>query len=68
METVVLRVNGMSCDHCSNAVKNGIKELNGIQDVSVDLASKQVSIDFDPSVVNKDAFVSAITEAGYEVV
>jgi len=32
-----LLVEGMSCGHCEKAVKNALKELNGVLKVEVDL-------------------------------
>lgn len=68
MDTITLRVEGMSCNHCSKAVTNAICELDGVTDVKVDLAQKTVQISFDPSVLHKEAFSATIAEAGYEVV
>ena len=37
MENVVLNVQGMSCGHCVKAVEGCLAELQGINEVKVDL-------------------------------
>jgi copper chaperone len=66
MEKKVLKVTGMSCEHCVKAVKNALGELDGLSDVSVDLKSGAVSFMFDPAKTPLEKIREAITEAGYE--
>ena len=68
MEKVVLKVDGMSCDHCNRAVTNAITDLGGTADVSVDLKSGSVSFSYDPAKVQIDAIKAAITEEEYTVI
>ncbi|MDC3418132.1 copper chaperone CopZ [Aquibacillus salsiterrae] len=67
VETKVIDVKGMSCGHCVSAVESSVKELEGIETVSVDLASNKVTVSFDDSKVQLTAVHEAIEEAGYEV-
>lgn len=67
-ETKVLNVEGMSCSHCENAVKKSVGALSGVDNVSVDLKDKKVTVDFDPSEVTLDAIKEAIEDQGYDVV
>ena len=64
--TTTITVDGMTCGHCVNAVQTEVGKLDGVTDVSVDLASGQVTI-----VANQtpDAATlrEAVEEAGYEV-
>ncbi|MBB6713466.1 heavy-metal-associated domain-containing protein [Clostridium gasigenes] len=66
MEKKIL-VEGMSCGHCVNHVKEALSELNGVTSVTVDLDAKiaiiEVSVD-----VNDEDIKFAIDDAGYEVV
>ncbi len=43
-EIKTIHVGGMSCNHCKQNVENSIKSVNGVDDVSVDLATGKVSI------------------------
>ena len=67
MENVVLNVKGMSCGHCVKAVENSVGELQGINEVKVDLGAAQVTVAFDASQVTVDAIKEAIEEQGYDV-
>ncbi|MGI6576619.1 MAG: copper chaperone CopZ [Eubacteriales bacterium] len=67
MKKVVLKVDGMSCSHCENAVKNAAESIEGVKSVSIDLAAKTVSIEYDSSTASLDAIRSAIEDQGYDV-
>ena len=67
MQTVVLKVNGMSCSHCERAVKNAVGALGGVKSVVVSLKDKTVTVEHDPNQSPVDAIKAAIIEEGYEV-
>lgn len=60
-------VEGMSCSHCENSIKNAVGALNGVNKVAVDLNTKKVTIDFDPEKVTGKAILEAIEDQGYDV-
>lgn len=60
-------VEGMSCGHCVNHVKNALEEVNGVTNVNVELASKTAVIEASEDVKDGDVKF-AIEDAGYEVV
>ncbi len=66
-KTAVLNVEGMTCGHCKASVEKAVSALDGVSKAEVDLASKKVSITYDPAKANEDAFRKAITGTGYEV-
>ncbi len=68
MEKITLNVEGMSCSHCENAVKNAVGELDGVSNVAVNLAEKTVTIDFDAAKVSPAEFKPVIEEEGFDVV
>jgi copper chaperone len=57
----------MSCSHCENAVKNAVSAINGVTNVTVDLAGKTVTVTHDENVT-AETIKSVIEELGYEVV
>jgi len=63
----VLRVKGMSCQHCVMSVTKALNQLEGIQNVQVDLVKGEVRFDNTKSVT-PDQIEKAIGDAGYEVV
>ncbi len=67
-EITEINVEGMSCSHCENSVKKAVGALNGVDKVSVDLANKKVTVEFDPEKVTGKSIVDAIEDQGYDVV
>ena len=63
----VLKVKGMSCQHCVMSVTKALGQLEGIQNVKVDLPKGEVSFDNTKGVV-QDRIQKAITDAGFEVI
>ncbi|MDR3347991.1 MAG: copper ion binding protein [Acidaminococcales bacterium] len=66
MAKTVLKVEGMSCEHCVAAVKKAVGALSGVTAVSVDLNGKSVTVEHDPAA-DKAALTNAIEEQGYDV-
>lgn len=65
METLTLKVPGMTCGHCESAVRNELTKVAGVAAVEVDLASKDVRIV--GTGLARAVLVAAIDEAGFEV-
>jgi copper chaperone len=65
--TTVLKVEGMSCQHCVNSINKAVGELNGVEKVSVDLKGKTVSVDYNQDQVGLDRIKDVIEDQGYEV-
>ena len=68
LDVVVLKVDGMTCGHCKNAVEKAILKLNGVVSAEVDLAEKSVVVNFVGDATNVGKMEEAITDAGYNVV
>lgn len=64
----ILKVEGMTCQHCVQTVSEAIGKLAGVQSVAVDLDQKSVTIDFDEAQTNVDAVSDKVVEAGFEVI
>mgnify|MGYP000860158475 CR=1 FL=1 len=60
-------VEGMSCGHCVNHVKEALKEIEGVQSADVDLASKTAIISSENNITD-ESIKDAIEDAGYDVV
>jgi len=68
MEKLILKVDGMSCEHCKNAVTKAVSALPGVSSVDVDLDKKTVTVQHDPALATLEKIKSEITELDYEVV
>ena len=62
MEKRTFKVDGMMCNHCRANVEKTLSGLEGVESVSVDLASGTAVVDGE---VTDEAIINAITEAGY---
>jgi copper chaperone len=67
METKILKVDGMSCDHCVKAVTEAVSALDGVESANVSLAGSTAEVRYDPSKVSLDAIKAAITGEDFEV-
>ena len=67
MEKKILKVEGMSCEHCAKAVSDALSALPGLADVKVDLEGGTVSFSYDSSSAPLAIIKTAIIDAGYEV-
>lgn len=56
-------VKGMTCDNCVQHVTKAVKELPGVTEVKVDLASNSAAVDGD---IDPAKVIEAIEEEGYE--
>jgi copper chaperone len=66
MEKKVLKVTGMSCEHCVKAVTTALNALPGVKDVAVNLKAGTASFSYDSSSTPLSAIKAAIVEEGYE--
>lgn len=60
-------VEGMSCGHCVNHVKNALEDLNGVKSADINLEAKTALIDSDVEINNED-IKFAVEDAGYDVI
>jgi copper chaperone len=62
-----VKIKGMSCQHCVMAVTKALKEIDGIQDLTVDLEKGEAAFN-EAKPVDKELVKERIKKAGYEVV
>lgn len=62
----ILKINGMSCDHCVAHVKKALEQVDGVKSAEVSLENKQAKVYLSKEVEEK-AFKKAIEDAGYEL-
>jgi copper ion binding protein len=63
----VLKVKGMSCQHCVMSVTKALSKLEGVQNVKVDLQKGEVQYDNTKGIA-PDKIVTTVEDAGYQVV
>jgi copper chaperone len=67
METVTLKVEGMTCGGCVASVTRVLKATPGVDDAVVRLDARSATVTFDPARTSVPALRSAIEDAGYAV-
>ncbi|MCM3737024.1 copper chaperone CopZ [Bacillus cytotoxicus] len=65
--TITLNVQGMTCNHCKMAVTNALTELEGVQNVEVQLQEGTVNVEYDEAKVDVEKMKEAIEDQGYDV-
>ncbi len=60
-------VSGMTCAHCVASVREEVSELDGVEVVSLDLASGQLVVSGE-AADSQDAIRAAVEAAGYSAV
>lgn len=63
-----IKVQGMSCNHCVNAVEGSVSELAGVSSVKVNLEQGEVIVEFDNNQTTLDQIKDVIEDQGYDVV
>jgi Cu+-exporting ATPase len=61
-------VEGMTCASCVARVEKALKKVDGVQNVSVNLATEKATIEFSPAKASVDTLKAAVEEAGYTLV
>ncbi len=68
MIDVTLNVDGMSCEHCVNAITKSLLSLDGIKEVKVNLINKTVFVKYDNTKISLDLIKNDIEEQGYDII
>ncbi|MBP3626153.1 MAG: cadmium-translocating P-type ATPase [Peptococcaceae bacterium] len=58
-------VTGMTCSACSSRVEKCVRQLEGMDDVTVNLLTNSMQVEFDESKLSTDDIITAVTQAGY---
>lgn len=65
--TLSFPVEGMTCASCVARVEKVIKKLDGVESVSVNLATEKVTLKADTSLVSPEKIAEAVEGAGYKL-
>ena len=67
MNKETIKIGGMTCAACSQRVEKAIAKLEGIEKVSVNLATEKATLEYDPQVIRLSAIKDCIIKTGYQV-
>lgn len=65
MDTLTLKLRGMSCAACANNIEKAIRSVSGVIDCNVNFGAEQATIKYDRSLANLEKIQGAIASAGY---
>lgn len=66
METVDIRIEGMSCEGCVKSVTRALQGVPGVQSVEVFLEEGKARVAYDPRKAGLAELKGAVERAGYE--
>jgi len=66
-KTVNIPVTGMSCANCALTIERTVKKVPGVKAATVNFATEEASLSFDPDQVQVEKLVEKIQDAGYGV-
>ena len=63
----LIRIEGMHCHKCEQAITKAVQKLPGVYEVEVDFNSRQASVLYNSAQVNVKQLTDTITQTGYRV-
>ncbi len=66
--TARLEIGGMSCSTCSGTVTEALESLDGVDSASVNFATDEGTVEYDPDRVSLAALYDVVRDAGYDPV
>ena len=68
MKSKTYKIEGMTCAACSRAVERAFRKVEGAEEVSVNLATEKMNINFDEEKLKEEDIIKAVEKAGYKAV
>ncbi len=67
MTQTVLSVPDISCAHCERTITNALTPVEGVRNVSVDIPSRRVKVEYDEGAVTVERMKAILEEEDYPV-
>ncbi len=64
---LTIPIEGMRCAGCAGRIEKSLQGLAGMNEASVNFASEQASVDFDPDKLKAEAIARSIVQSGYRI-
>ena len=58
-------VTGMTCSACSSRVEKCVRKLEGVKEVSVNLLTNSMQVEYDDEILKEQGIIEAVVHAGY---
>jgi copper chaperone len=67
MAIAVLRIPNISCEHCQRTIISALAPVAGVHDVSVDIPTQRVRVDYDETRIDVERMKAILEEEDYPV-
>src|SRR4030065_950806 len=67
IERIIAPVEGMTCASCVARVEKSIRKVEGVRNVSVNLATEKAMIEFETGKIDLDKISTTVEDAGYKI-
>ena len=67
MKSTSFYVPSISCNVCCEKIKTSLSDINGIEDIAVDMTSKMVNVNYDEDLTDSSSIKDKVSSMGYEV-
>ena len=64
-QTRIISIEGMTCGGCVASVHTATADIDGLENISIELADNQATVTFDDSKTSAEKIASAIDDAGF---
>ena len=64
---MVIKIEGMKCEHCANSVKNALEKIDNVKSVKVNLESNEAVISYNKNI-DINIVKEKINELGYNFI
>ncbi|WP_323841305.1 MULTISPECIES: heavy-metal-associated domain-containing protein [unclassified Moraxella] len=65
IETLTLKIYGMTCEGCESSVRHAFNALAGVQNVEVNRLLEQAVVTYDDELLDKIQIINAVEDAGF---
>lgn len=62
----IFSIKGMHCASCVATIEGSLKKLDGVSQASVNIATEQATVVYDPAKVTDEKLLSAVSNVGYQ--
>src|SRR5881409_3624674 len=62
----ILALEGMTCASCAMRIEKGLKKVSGVKDASVNFATEQATVTYDPTQANLEQMIQKVDAVGYK--
>mgnify|MGYP001165178120 CR=1 FL=1 len=67
MRQEIIKVEGMTCQHCVQIISDALNNITGLNTVNVDLVKKEVRVKFNENETELKKISDKIIEVGFEL-